>query len=72
MSAAHQCSLLHDGEGPMETEPEMLRALQLGTNLIGFYDGRVPDKRYHSSEPNWLDDGGYALGICSSAVAGSV
>ena len=52
----------------METEPETLRVLQLGKNLIGFYDGRVPGKRYHSSEPNWLDDGGYALGICSYAV----
>lgn len=52
----------------MEIEPETLRVLQLGKNLIGFYDGRVPGKRYHSSEPNWLDDGGYALGICSYAV----
>lgn len=56
----------------METEPETLRVLQLGTNLIGFYDGRVPGKRYHSSEPNWLDDGGYALGICSYAVVDGV
>lgn len=54
----------------MPVETSTMRQLQLGTNLLGFYDGRVPGTRYHSTEPNWLDDGGYALGICSYAVVG--
>ena len=45
-----------------------LTVLELDRNLLGFYDGRVPGRRYYSVEPNWLDDGGYALGICSYAV----
>lgn len=45
-----------------------LEVLDLGRNLVGFYDGRVPGKRFYSSGPNWLDDGGYALGICSYAI----
>ena len=52
----------------MPDEPSTMRLLELGPHLLGFYDGRVPGKRYHSTEPNWLDDGGYALGICSYAV----
>ncbi|MBS0232129.1 MAG: MBL fold metallo-hydrolase [Proteobacteria bacterium] len=42
--------------------------LDLGENLLGFYDGRIPGIRYHSDAPNWLDDGGFALGICSYAI----
>jgi glyoxylase-like metal-dependent hydrolase (beta-lactamase superfamily II) len=42
--------------------------LNLGEHLLGFYDGRISGVRYHSDEPNWLDDGGFALGICSYAV----
>jgi glyoxylase-like metal-dependent hydrolase (beta-lactamase superfamily II) len=45
-----------------------LTVLDLDENLLGFYDGRVPGARYYSDQPNWLDDGGYALGICSYAV----
>ncbi len=52
----------------MATETATLEVLELGRNLLGFYDGRVPGGRYYSSEPNWLDDGGYALGICSYAI----
>ncbi|WP_045836419.1 MBL fold metallo-hydrolase [Hyphomicrobium sp. 99] len=52
----------------MLDETLTMRVLQLGPHLLGFYDGRVPGRRYHSPEPNWLDDGGYALGICSYAV----
>lgn len=52
----------------MEVGTATLKVLQLGKNLVGFYDGRVPGKRYHSPAPNWLDDGGYTLGICSYAV----
>lgn len=52
----------------MEAEASTLAVLELGGNLLGFYDGRVPGMRYYSSEPNWLDDGGYTLGICSYAI----
>src|SRR3569832_311116 len=45
-----------------------LEVLELGNNLLGFYDGRVANRRSYSSSPNWLDDGGYTLGICSYAV----
>lgn len=45
-----------------------LSVLSLGEHLLGFYDGRIAGVRYHSNEPNWLDDGGFALGICSYAV----
>ncbi len=36
--------------------------------VLAFYDGRVAGVRLHSEGPNWLDDGAYALGICSYAV----
>jgi glyoxylase-like metal-dependent hydrolase (beta-lactamase superfamily II) len=36
--------------------------------VLAFYDGRVPGARIWSEAPNWLDDGGYALGIASYAV----
>lgn len=52
----------------MPSPAATLAVLDLGAHLIGFYDGRVPGARYVSPEPNWLDDGGYALGICSYAV----
>jgi cyclase len=52
----------------MEPETSTVAVLELGGNLLGFYDGRVPGRRYHSSKPNWLDDGGYTLGICSYAI----
>lgn len=45
-----------------------LSTLELGRNLLGFYDGRIPGSRYYSQAPNWLDDGGYTLGICSYAI----
>jgi glyoxylase-like metal-dependent hydrolase (beta-lactamase superfamily II) len=35
---------------------------------VAFYDGRVPGMRAHSAAPNWLDDGGYSLGVCSYAI----
>lgn len=45
-----------------------LSVLDLGEHLLGFYDGRISGVRYYSDAPNWLDDGGFALGICSYAV----
>ncbi len=50
------------------TQVTTLSVLDLGAHLLGFYDGRIAGKRYHGDEPNWLDDGGFALGICSYAI----
>ncbi len=47
---------------------DTLQVIDLSPNLIGFYDGRVADTRIFGEEPNWVDDGGYALGICSYAI----
>jgi cyclase len=45
-----------------------MRVLHPSPNILGFYDGRIPGVRAHSPEPNWLDDGAYALGVCTYAV----
>lgn len=47
---------------------DTLRVVDLGPHLLGFYDGRVAGRRAFSAEANWLDDGGYTLGICSYAI----
>lgn len=52
----------------MTVSTATLSVLDLGEHLIGFYDGRIDGQRAFSAEPNWLDDGGYALGICSYAI----
>lgn len=36
--------------------------------VLAFYDGRIPGKRLHGAEPNWLDDGAYSLGTASYAI----
>ncbi|MER9759182.1 MBL fold metallo-hydrolase [Mesorhizobium sp. M0138] len=45
-----------------------MRLVRPAPNVLGFYDGRVDGVRAWSDEPNWLDDGAYALGICTSAI----
>jgi cyclase len=45
-----------------------LRILQPHPHVLAFYDGRVPGVRSYSAEPNWLDDGGFSLGIASYAI----
>ncbi|HEY9212354.1 MAG TPA: MBL fold metallo-hydrolase [Ancylobacter sp.] len=45
-----------------------LRILRPHPNVYAFYDGRVEGVRAHSAEPNWLDDGAYALGVCVYAI----
>ncbi len=45
-----------------------LRILRPAPHVLAFYDGRVPGVRAYAETPNWLDDGAYALGICSYAV----
>ena len=45
-----------------------MRVLEPASGVLAFYDGRVDGARLHSAEPNWLDDGGFTLGIASFAV----
>jgi glyoxylase-like metal-dependent hydrolase (beta-lactamase superfamily II) len=45
-----------------------MRLVRPAKNVLGFYDGRVAGVRAWSDEPNWLDDGAYALGICTYAI----
>ncbi|UVK40659.1 MBL fold metallo-hydrolase [Mesorhizobium sp. AR10] len=45
-----------------------MRLVRPVPNVLGFYDGRIDGVRAWSDEPNWLDDGAYALGICTYAV----
>jgi glyoxylase-like metal-dependent hydrolase (beta-lactamase superfamily II) len=55
----------------VEIEPGTLpamRVLEPTSGVLAFYDGRVDDVRLHSAEPNWLDDGGFTLGIASFAI----
>lgn len=42
-----------------------LRVLKPLPFVYAFYDGRVPNVRLHSEAENWLDDGGFSLGIAS-------
>ena len=45
-----------------------MRVLEPASGVLAFYDGRVDGARLHSTEPNWLDDGGFTLGIASFAI----
>lgn len=45
-----------------------MRLVRPAPNVLGFYDGRVDGARAWSDGPNWLDDGAYALGICTYAI----
>lgn len=45
-----------------------MRLVRPAPNILGFYDGRLDGVRIWSDEPNWLDDGAYALGICAYAI----
>jgi glyoxylase-like metal-dependent hydrolase (beta-lactamase superfamily II) len=45
-----------------------LRIIRPAPHIIGFYDGRIDGVRAHSASENWLDDGAFALGICSYAI----
>ncbi len=51
-----------------KTSTSTLRILEPAPNILAFYDGRIPNRRLHSQNPNWLDDGAYALGVASYAV----
>ena len=45
-----------------------MRLVRPAPNILGFYDGRIDGARAWSDAPNWLDDGAYALGICTYAI----
>jgi glyoxylase-like metal-dependent hydrolase (beta-lactamase superfamily II) len=45
-----------------------MRIVRPAPHVLGFYDGRIEGVRAHSDAPNWLDDGAFALGICSYAI----
>ena len=47
--------------------PPTLTIHDLTPNLMAFYDGRT-GTRFYSPGPNWVDDGGYGLGIASYVV----
>ncbi|WP_102109535.1 MBL fold metallo-hydrolase [Oceaniglobus roseus] len=45
-----------------------MRVLEPAPHVLAFYDGRVPGRRLVSDAANWMDDGGYVLGIATYAV----
>lgn len=45
-----------------------MRILEPYPGIYAYYDGRIEGKRLHSERQNWLDDGGYGLGIASYAI----
>jgi glyoxylase-like metal-dependent hydrolase (beta-lactamase superfamily II) len=50
------------------TDISTLRILEPAPGVIAYYDGRIAGRRAYSEEPNWLDDGGFSLGIASYAI----
>ncbi|KAH8897645.1 beta-lactamase domain-containing protein [Thozetella sp. PMI_491] len=51
------------GSDPLAT----LRILEPYPGIFAYYDGRTGD-RYHSEEPNWLDDGAFTLGVATYSI----
>lgn len=45
-----------------------MRVFRPYPHIVAFYDGRIAGVRAHSPKPNWLDDGAFTLGCCSSAI----
>jgi glyoxylase-like metal-dependent hydrolase (beta-lactamase superfamily II) len=45
-----------------------MRVLRPHPSVYAFYDGRIEGVRLHSPEPNWVDDGGYLLGVAAFAI----
>src|SRR4051794_12146899 len=45
-----------------------MRVFEPASGVLAFYDGRIDGLRLHSPDPNWLDDGGFTLGIASFAI----
>jgi glyoxylase-like metal-dependent hydrolase (beta-lactamase superfamily II) len=45
-----------------------MRIFRPAPGVTAFYDGRIEGMRLHSDKRNWLDDGAFALGVCTYAV----
>jgi glyoxylase-like metal-dependent hydrolase (beta-lactamase superfamily II) len=45
-----------------------MRIFRPAPGLFAFYDGRIEGMRLHADQPNWLDDGAFALGVCTYAL----
>lgn len=52
----------------MRLPTDTLRILEPYPGVFAYFDGRLDGKRIVSSEPNWVDDGAYGLGIASFAI----
>ncbi|ACP21647.1 conserved hypothetical protein (plasmid) [Sinorhizobium fredii NGR234] len=52
----------------MTSMTETLTIFEPHPGVFAYYDGRVEGRRLYSTEPNWLDDGAYELGIASYAI----
>jgi glyoxylase-like metal-dependent hydrolase (beta-lactamase superfamily II) len=46
---------------------DTLRIFNPHPNIYAYYDGRT-GQRYHSHDPNWLDDGAFTLGVASYSI----
>lgn len=60
--------IFHRSVALMSQLTATLRILEPCPGLFAYYDGRIVGKRLFSTEPNWLDDGAYSLGIASYAL----
>jgi cyclase len=45
-----------------------MRVLRPHPSVYAFYDGRAEGTRLYSAEANWIDDGGYELGVAAFAI----
>ena len=45
-----------------------MRVLRPHPKVYAFYDGRIEGNRLYSADANWIDDGGYELGVAAFAV----
>lgn len=52
----------------MRLPTQTLRIFQPYPGVFAYFDGRLDGARIYSAEPNWVDDGAYALGLASFAV----
>ena len=58
----------HRLKQPLDKLGITMKVLRPYPHILAFYDGRIEGVRAYAPEPNWLDDGAYALGICSYAI----
>jgi cyclase len=56
------------GRKQMQQLGSTMRVFRPAPDIIAFYDGRIEGMRLHSDNPNWLDDGAFALGVCTYAI----